>query len=190
MSITGPGSITAASVQAANNMFNQLNTLSTQLATGQAATTYSGLGSQAGVALALNAQLATIGGYSSTATTVGTVMTVAQSFMTQLGGSGTAIEQAIGQQSAFNLNNSGQTTTQAAATTRSAISCRCSIPRSAATIFSRQRHGPALGGQHVGHPQWQRQSNRLHPGDGAAPEPIRARTGLAAWLFRRRAHRP
>ena len=118
MSITGPGSITAASVLAANNMFNQLNTLSTQLATGQAAQTYSGLGSQAGVALALNAQLATIGGYSSTATTVGTTLTVAQSVLTQLGSSGNALEQAIGQQSTFNLNNNGQTTTQDAATTQ------------------------------------------------------------------------
>ncbi len=85
---------------------------------GRRRTTYSGLGSQAGVALALNAQLATIGGYSSTATTVGTTLTVAQSVLTQLGSSGTAIEQAIGQQSAFSLNNSGQTTTQAAATTQ------------------------------------------------------------------------
>jgi hypothetical protein len=118
MSITGPGSITAVSVLAANNMFNQLNALSTELGTGQAAQTYSGLGSQAGVALALNAQLSTIAGYSNTATTVGTTLTVAQSVLTQLGSSGTAIEQAIGQQSAFSLNNNGQTTTQAAASTQ------------------------------------------------------------------------
>ena len=136
MSITGPGSITAASVLAANNMFNQLNTLSTQLATGQAAQTYSGLGSQAGVALALNAQLATIGGYTSTATTVGTTLTVAQSVLTQLGSSGTALEQAIGQQSAFNLNNNGQTTTRPLQRRNSVTFYRCSIPKSAATIFS------------------------------------------------------
>ena len=102
-------------LQAVNNMNNQLNTLSTELSTGQAAQTYSGLGSQAGVALSLNAQLSAINGYSNTATTVGTTLTVAQSVLTQLGSSGTAVEQAINQQGAFSLNNNGQTTTQAAA---------------------------------------------------------------------------
>jgi flagellar hook-associated protein 3 FlgL len=118
MSITGPGSITALNIQAANNMFNQLNTLSTELGTNQAAQTYSGLGSQAGVVLALNAQLAAVDGYTSTATTVGTTLSVAQSVLTQLGSSGSSLEQAINQESAFNLNNTGQTTTQASATTQ------------------------------------------------------------------------
>ena len=49
MSITGPGTITAASIAAVNNMDNQLNTLNEELGTGDAAQTYSGLGSQAGV---------------------------------------------------------------------------------------------------------------------------------------------
>ncbi len=74
MSITGPGSITAANLTAQTNMFNQLNTLSEQLGTGQAAQTYSGLGSQAGLALELGAQLSAINGYSSTATSVGTTL--------------------------------------------------------------------------------------------------------------------
>jgi uncharacterized protein YfiM (DUF2279 family) len=115
MSITGPGSITALNIQTVNNMNNQLNTLSTELGTNQAAQTYSGLGSQAGVALALNAQLAAINGYSATATTVGTTLTVAQSTLTQFGSSGSSVEQAINQQGAFSLNNNGQTTTQAGA---------------------------------------------------------------------------
>ncbi len=54
MSITGPGSITAANVAAQTNMMNQLNTLSEELGTGQAAQTYSDLGPQAGLALALS----------------------------------------------------------------------------------------------------------------------------------------
>jgi hypothetical protein len=53
MSITGPGSITAANLAVQTNMFNQLNTLSQQLGTGQASQTYEGLGSQAGLALSL-----------------------------------------------------------------------------------------------------------------------------------------
>ncbi|MGA7789108.1 MAG: flagellar biosynthesis protein FlgL [Xanthobacteraceae bacterium] len=118
MSITGPGSITAANVAAQTLMMNQLNTLSQQLGTGQEAQTYSGLQSQAGVALALNAQLSAITGYSNTATTVGTTLSVAQSVLTQLGSAGTSLEQAIDQQSAFSLNNNGQTTVQSAAATQ------------------------------------------------------------------------
>jgi flagellar hook-associated protein 3 FlgL len=115
MSITGPGSITAANIQAVNNMNNQLSTLSEELGTGQAAQTYSGLGSQAGLALSLNQQLAAITAYSNTATTVGTTLTVAQSVLSQLDGSRNTVEQAIGQQGAFSLNGNGQTQTQAAA---------------------------------------------------------------------------
>jgi len=118
MSITGPGSVTAMNVAAVTSMNNQLNTLSTELSTNEAAQTYSGLGSQAGVAVALNAQLAAINGYSNTATTVGTTLSVAQSVLTQVGSSGTSVEQAIGGQGSFSLNNNGQTTTQAAAQTQ------------------------------------------------------------------------
>jgi flagellar hook-associated protein 3 FlgL len=115
MSITGPGSITAANVLAQNNMMTQLNTLGQELASGQAAQTYSGLQSQAGVALSLNAQLSALTGYSNTATTVGTTLSVAQSVLTQLGTAGSSTVQAINQQGAFQLNNNGQTTTQATA---------------------------------------------------------------------------
>ena len=47
MSITGPGSITAANIKAVTNMTKQLDTLTAELGSGQAAQTYSGLGSQA-----------------------------------------------------------------------------------------------------------------------------------------------
>ncbi len=115
MSITGPGSITAANVVAQNNLMNQLNTLSQELSSGQAAQTYSGLQSQAGVALALNAQLSALTGYGDTATTVGTTLSVAQSVLTQLGTASSSIVQAIGEQGTFQLNNNGQTNTQGTA---------------------------------------------------------------------------
>jgi len=117
MSITGPGSITAANIAAVNNMNNQLSTLSAELGSGDAAQTYSGLGSQAGVALSLSSQLSAIGGYSSAATAAGTTIGIAQSLLTQLGDSGSAVEQAVTQQGAFSLNNNGQTSTQASAAT-------------------------------------------------------------------------
>ena len=115
MSITGPGSITAANVMAQTNMFTQLDTLSQQLATGQAAQTYSGLGSQAGVALSLSSQLAALGGYSSTSASIGTTLTLAQTALTQLDTASHAVLQSVNQQSAFSLNNNGQTATQQSA---------------------------------------------------------------------------
>jgi flagellar hook-associated protein 3 FlgL len=112
MSITGPGSITAANLAAQTNMFNQLTTLSQQLGTGDAAQTFAGLGSQAGVALELGAQLSAIDGYSSTTSNVGTTLGVAQSVLTQIGDVGSGVGQTISEQGAFTLNSNGQTLTQ------------------------------------------------------------------------------
>ncbi len=115
MSITGPGSVTAANVLAQNNMLTQLNTLSQELGTGQAATTYSGLASQAGLTLSLDAQLSALNGYSATAATVGTTLTIAQSVLNQLGSAGTSVQQAVNEQGAFSLDNTGHTATQQSA---------------------------------------------------------------------------
>ena len=93
-------------------MFNQLNTLSQQLSTGETAQTYSGLDSQAGVALALNEQLSAISDYSSTATTVGTTLSIAQSVLGQLGDIGSSVSQSISDQGTFSLDSTGQTQTQ------------------------------------------------------------------------------
>jgi len=112
MSITGPGSITASILLAQNNMSNQLNTLSEELGTGQAASTYSGLGSQAGLAVALDGQLSAINGYSSAASTVGTTLSIAQSVLSQLGSIGNSVQQMVAQQGTFSLDNNGQTATQ------------------------------------------------------------------------------
>jgi flagellar hook-associated protein 3 FlgL len=112
MSITGPGSITAANLAAQTNMFNQLTTLSEQLGTGDASQTYAGLGSQAGLALELGAQLSAINGYSNTASDVGTTLGVAQSVLTQIGQVGSGLGQSISQQGAFTLDGNGQTQTQ------------------------------------------------------------------------------
>ncbi|MGB6535853.1 MAG: flagellar biosynthesis protein FlgL [Xanthobacteraceae bacterium] len=115
MSITGPGSITAATLATQNSMFSQLNTLSQELGSGQAAQTYSGLTSQAGLVLELGAQLSAIQGYSSTATTVGTTLSVAQSALSGLAGAGSAVAQSISQQGTFTLDGNGQTSVQESA---------------------------------------------------------------------------
>ena len=115
MSITGPGSITAANLTAQTNMFNQLDKLSEQLGTGEAAQTYSGLSSQAGLALGLSAQLSAINGYSSTATAVNTTLTLAQSVLTQISKAGSTVQQSMIQQVPFALDSNGQTATQTSA---------------------------------------------------------------------------
>jgi flagellar hook-associated protein 3 FlgL len=112
MSITGPGSISASTLAAQNNMFNQLNTLSEQLGTGEAAQTYSGLGSQAGLALELNAQVSAINAYNSSATDVGTTLGVAQSVLSQLTEVSSSVAQTISDQGTFSLDSNGQTSTQ------------------------------------------------------------------------------
>ena len=115
MSITGPGSINAANLAAQTNMFSQLSKLSLQLGTGEASQTYAGLGPQAGVALSLSSQLAALNGYSTTTTTVGTTLTLAQSVLTQLGDASSAVQQSVNKQDAFVLSNNGQTSTQQSA---------------------------------------------------------------------------
>src|SRR5581483_10655095 len=115
MSITGPGSITAATVAAQNNMMTQLNSLSQELGTGQAAQTYSGLGTQAGVGVALSAQLSDITGYTSTAASVGTTLSIAQSVLGELSSAGTSVQSLIERQGQFALDNTGQTSVQESA---------------------------------------------------------------------------
>ena len=170
MSITGPGSITATILLAQNNMSNQLNTLSQELGTGQAATTYSGLQSQAGLALQLTAQLADISGYSSTATTVGTTLTLAQSVLTQLGSSSSAVQQSLLQSSAFSLDNTGQTTAQeSAAGQLDQILRRAEYAGGRQLHVFRQRPEPAFSGERQRHSQRQRRTGRLDAGHGRTP---------------------
>jgi hypothetical protein len=137
MSITGPGSINAANLAAQTNMFSQLNKLSLQLGTGEASQTYAGLGPQAGLALSLNSQLAALNGYSTTATTVGTTLTLAQSVLTQLGDAGTASSN----QSISKTRSSSTTTGRRRHSNRLQVIsiryCPCSILRPVTTTRSR-----------------------------------------------------
>ncbi len=95
MSITGAGSITAANIQAENNMNNQLNTLATSSAPGRRRRPIQVWRRRRAWRWRLNAQTGGHHGYSNTATTVGTTLSVAQSALTQIGSVGSAVEQAI-----------------------------------------------------------------------------------------------
>ena len=115
MSITGPGSVTAANIAAQTNMMNELNKLAEQLGTGQMAQTYSELQSQAGMVLGLNSQLAAINGYSNTISTVNTTLSIAQSSLTTLGTLSGDVQGEVTDKPGFSLNSTGQTTVQVAA---------------------------------------------------------------------------
>jgi hypothetical protein len=136
MSITGPGSVTAANLVAQTNMFSQLNKLSLQLGTGEASQTYAGLGAQAGVALSLGSQLAALGGYSTTATTVSTTLTLAQSVLTELDNAGSAVKQAVSKQTSFSSTTMDKRRRNSRRRAISIRSCRCSTPRRATVTCS------------------------------------------------------
>ncbi|MES6380847.1 hypothetical protein U6R98_12220, partial [Cutibacterium acnes] len=59
------------------NLRNQLNDLTTQLATGKVSTTYAGQGLDRGFALSLRAQISSINAFSDTATNLNTRLSVA-----------------------------------------------------------------------------------------------------------------
>ena len=146
MSITGPGSITATTLAAQNNLFSQLDSSASELGTGQASQTYSGLGSQAGVAVSLSAQLSAINSYATTGTALGTTLTLSQSVLTQIGSSSTAVQQAISQQGQFSLDNTGQTATQKTAASYLDQILAAQHPGRKRLHFFRQRHRSAVGG--------------------------------------------
>ena len=94
MSITGPGSITAANIAGADQYDEPAQHAGQELGTGQAAQTYSGLQDRRpGWRCRLTRQLAAINGYSATAQTVGTTLTVAQSVLSQLDSARSSVQQ-------------------------------------------------------------------------------------------------
>jgi flagellar hook-associated protein 3 FlgL len=111
MTINSMSSSTSLLGQSVLNIKNQLNSLQVQLATGQKATTYSGMGVGEGFAVAARAQLANITGYQNTITNVTTTITAANAALQ-------GIDSMIGQiQTAATsgtqtLNSNGQTTAQ------------------------------------------------------------------------------
>jgi flagellar hook-associated protein 3 FlgL len=111
MAINSMSSSTSLLGQSVLNIKNQLNSLQVQLATGEKATTYSGMGVGEGFAVAARAQLANITGYQNTITNVTTTITAANAALQ-------GIDSMIGQiQTAATsgtqtLNSNGQTTAQ------------------------------------------------------------------------------
>ena len=84
MAINSIGSSTSLLGQSILNIKNQLNNLQVQLASGEKSTTYSGMGTGEGFAIAARAQLANITGYQNTITNVGTTISAANTVLQSL----------------------------------------------------------------------------------------------------------
>jgi len=93
------------------NLRNQLNDLTTQLATGKVSTTYAGQGLDRGFALSLRAQISSINAFSDTATNLNTRLSVANLTLQGLSDVGTQVKNAA-TTATLTLNNNGQTSGQ------------------------------------------------------------------------------
>jgi flagellar hook-associated protein 3 FlgL len=111
MAINSIGSSVSLLGQSVLNIKNQLSTLQVQLATGEKSTTYSGMGTGEGFAIAARAQLSNITGYQSTITNVGTTISAANTALQALAGTSSNVETAANSGSQT-LNSNGQTAGQ------------------------------------------------------------------------------
>src|ERR1700678_3596849 len=114
MAINSIGSSTSLLGQSITNIKNQLSTLQVQLATGEKSTTYSGMGTGEGFAIAARAQLANITGYQNAITNVGTTINVANTALQSLADTASQVQEAAASGS-VTLNGNGQSTAQTSA---------------------------------------------------------------------------
>jgi flagellar hook-associated protein 3 FlgL len=111
MAINGVGFGGSLFGQAVQNLNTQLTSLSTQLATGEKSTTYSGMGVGEGFAIAARGQLASISAFGDTMTNVNTIIGVANTALQSL----SQISEQVQSDAAStpqNINSTGQTIAQ------------------------------------------------------------------------------
>ena len=106
--------------QAVQNLNNQLTTLSTQLATGEKSTTYSGMGVNEGFAIAARSQLANISAFGTTMTNVNTIISAANTALQSLSSIGGQVQSGAASAS-LDLNSTGQTIAQENAASRTVL---------------------------------------------------------------------
>jgi hypothetical protein len=111
MTISGVSSNLSPVIQSVLNIRNQLDDLQRQIGTSEKADTFAGLGPQSGMAIGLSAQLAAIGSFDETITTVGTRISIGQTDLTQLASVARSVKAATLSPN-FDIDTSGQTTTQ------------------------------------------------------------------------------
>ncbi len=111
MAINGVGFGGSLFGQAVQNLNTQLTNLSTQLATGEKSTTYSGMGVGEGFAIAARGQLASISAFGDAITNVNTFINVANTALQSLS-SITGQVQSAAATGAQDINSNGQTIAQ------------------------------------------------------------------------------
>jgi hypothetical protein len=111
MSIDGVSGRTSYIGSSIVGLRNQLNDLTTQLASGKISTTYAGQGANRGFALSLRAQVSGINAFADTATNVNTRINVLNLALQGMANIGTAVKSAAAA-STIVLNNNGQTSGQ------------------------------------------------------------------------------
>lgn len=111
MSIDGVSGRTSYIGSTIINLRDQLNDLTTQLATGRISTTYAGQGADRGFALSLRAQISSINAFSDTAANLNTRLGVANLSLQGLFDIGTQVKSAS-TTATLTLNNNGQTSGQ------------------------------------------------------------------------------
>ena len=93
------------------NLNNQMTNLSTQLATGEKSTSYAGMGSNEGFAIAARSQLANISAFTDTISNVGTQISAANTALQALSSIGSQVQSAAAATPAT-LDSTGQTIAQ------------------------------------------------------------------------------
>jgi hypothetical protein len=116
MTVTGIGPQSSLVVRALGDMRSQLGDLQRQLGTGKKSINYAGLGIDRGLAVGLRSRLSAIGGYAGTVTQIGVRISVQQAALTRMADLGNTVKAAT--LSPFNIDASGQTTTQRAAVSK------------------------------------------------------------------------
>ena len=114
MAVSGIGTGTSASIQAALDLRNQLDALQRQLSTGKKSDTYAGLGLDSGLTVGLRAHLSAVTSYQQSMTQVGVRLDVAQTALGQIQ-SLVQTARSTALSSHFSLGANNQTADQASA---------------------------------------------------------------------------
>src|SRR5262245_23843166 len=117
MAISDIGPLLSPTIQSIQNIRAQLDNLQRQLGTGEKADTFAGLGPQAGLAVALQAQLTALGGFDDTIATIGTRINLAQTVLGQIA----SVRQSVRGETVqpnFSVDATGQTSVQKTARDR------------------------------------------------------------------------
>src|SRR4029077_17655588 len=108
MAISGVSSNLAPLLQSVLTLNAKLDDLQRQLGTGQKADSYAGLGTQSGIAIAMNSQLSALSSFNDTIANVGTTVGLQQLALKQIAGVGSTV-QAATVRPEFAIDASGQT---------------------------------------------------------------------------------